>query len=664
MRTRIFSTGLFLFAGAFLSWAQQPFQNAPPAAEQALRTRVLGYYEVFQKGNFRQGEDFVTEESKDAYYNMNKIPHLGMSIQSMTFSDDVREARVLVTLKMVVPMLSKEPIAIPAASTWKLVDGEWYAHFPLPKPGDVIDTPFGKKTIKKNEHVTSMPSAGFSGPDANSLDKMFAFERDRVRFPVSAPEPITETIVIENRSQGRLQIRPLSNPIKGLDFKLSSTDVLAGGKTTLTIVYQPAVRQLRTQKQLQFHVDPIARRFAVKVDFWERDWTFQDGAGVTYGKAISVTSEGRQSLDITGLRPSQSYRVIARAEMLEGDAGAAFISIRGAKINDITSSKLTHIPVGEQRLISVDFKTDASAKMRITLGYKGASGRVGWSEVTIIPSLVTNPPVSNGDFENTLPHPWQVGLSVSNELVSSLVRNGKRSMKLMGEETGYIFQDVEGLTPGEDYQVKVWLRADSGRPAMASLTLHDGKSKNVQQTRPVDVSTIKYEPLTLLFTASETGIVRIHLVFHEGGPVYFDDVTISHTGISNASFEESGLSSWITHGKGRVEIDKNVALDGSQSLVQIGEIGSVSQVVQNLDPGKQYQAVAWARSAPGGDARASLRLGDGRIEDGPRTVSGDNFEPFIVDFEPNPDGTIRLTLARVGGSGAIYWDDVVIRRRH
>ena len=87
-------------------------------------------------------------------------------------------------------------------------------------------------------------------------------------------------------------------------------------------------------------------------------------------------------------------------------------------------------------------------------------------------------------------------------------------------------------------------------------------------------------------------------------------------------------------------------------------------MVQNLDPGKQYQAVAWARSAPGGDARVSLRVGDGRIEDGPRTVSGDNFEPFIADFEPDRDGTIRLTLARVGGSGAIYWDDVVIRQRH
>jgi hypothetical protein len=664
MRIRIFSTALLFFAGAFFSWSQQPFQSASPAAEEALRARVIGYYELFQKGNFRRGEDFVTEESKDAYYNMNKIPHMGMSIKSMTFSDDAREARVLVAIKMIVPMVSQEPVPIPVASTWKLVEGEWYAHFPLPKPGDVVDTPFGRKTVKENKRVADMPSAGFFRPDANSLGKMFALERNRVQFPTSAPGPITETILIENRSQGRLQIRPLSNPVKGLDFKLTPADIPAGEETTLTLVYQPAVRQLRRQQQLRFHVDPIARRFAVKVDFWEREWTFQDRAGVTYGKPVTVTGEGRQSLDITGLRPNETYRVIARAKMLEGDTGAAFISIRGATIENITSSKLTHVAVGEQRLFSVDFKTDTSAKMRVTLGYRGTFGRVRWSEVMVVPFLTTNPPVPNGGFENVLLNPWRLGIRVGNRLVSSLVHSGKRSMELSGKETGYIYQDVAGLTPEESYQVKAWIRAAPGKPAMAALSLHDGKSRNVQKTRPVDVSVTKYEPLILPFTASETGIVRIHLVFHEGPPVYFDDVTVSHASISNAGFEGGVLGPWVAHGKGRIVIGKDVVLGGSQSLVQIGEVGSVSQMIQNLDPGKHYQAVAWARSAPGGDARVSLRLGDGRIKDGPRMVSGDNFEPFVVDFEPNPDGTIRLTLARVGGVGAIYWDDVIIRQRH
>ena len=73
--------------------------------------------------------------------------------------------------------------------------------------------------------------------------------------------------------------------------------------------------------------------------------------------------------------------------------------------------------------------------------------------------------------------------------------------------------------------------------------------------------------------------------------------------------------------------------------------------------------IAWVRAAPAADAQAALKLADGRKQDGPRTVSTERFEPFAVDFEPEADGTVALALERAGGSGAIYWDDVLVRER-
>ena len=267
MHPRSFFIGSLLLITTLLGWSQQSLQDTPSVVEEALRTRVTEYYRLFQEAKFRQIEAYVTEESKDVYYAMRKVRPLGASISSVTFSDNIKDARVIVILQMIVPLVSTKPVPMPVSSNWKLVDGEWYAHFPLPKIGDVIDTPFGKKTIKARQGGPAVLGEGLPRPTLKSLAKMFAVDRNRIEFSTSASGPVTETIFIENRSKGRLQIRPLSNAIKGLKIELIPTDISPGEKAILTVVYQPAVRQLRHQYQLRFRVDPIAKPFVVKVDF-------------------------------------------------------------------------------------------------------------------------------------------------------------------------------------------------------------------------------------------------------------------------------------------------------------------------------------------------------------------------------------------------------------
>ena len=663
MKTRIIFFGLVVFVLLPAAWSQKPFPKAPPGVEEALRARVSEYYTLFGQSKFRQAEALVTEESKDTFYTMNKSRHMGFAIKGVTFTDDVKGARVLVTLMMIIPMMGSKPLPFPVSTQWRLVDGEWYAHIPQFKPGDVVKTPFGLKTVVEREYVPRTPIETEPRPDLKSVGRMFRLDRNTLEFPASAPGPVTETISLENRSRGELTIRNLSKGINGVETELKPASIPPGETGDLTFTYRPAVRELRRKFRMRFVIEPIARRFTVKLNFRDRELEYQDQAGMTYGESVTVTGLGRQSLTITDLTPGQTYRVSTRAKMLEGDEGGVFLSGHEGNRRDAVTDGPFQLSAGEERTLAIDFRARGAAMMRIDLGYTGTTGRVGWSKVSVTPLLQVNPPVANADFESPFLHPWKRSAKVRAKVEKSAARTGTGSIELSGEP-GYVFQDVTGLSPGRRYEVRAWARAADGRPAVAALGVHDKRNRHEQSSGMRGVSVSDYELLTVPFTASETGVVRIHLTYHGGeGPVYFDDVAVREAGTPNGGFENFSLEPWTSHGDAEAAVEKEVVFSGVQSLAQSGAIGGVSQTITDLDPGKRYQVIAWVRAAPEGDAQAALKLGDGRKQDGPRTVSTERFEPFAVDFEPEADGTVELALERAGGSGALYWDDVFVRER-
>ncbi len=662
MKTRLLSFGLLLFLATSAAWSQEPFQKAPPGVEEALRARVSEYYTYFQQSKFRQAEALVTEESKDAFYIMNKARHMGFSVRGVTFSDDVKSARVLVTLMMIMPMMGSKPLPFPVSTQWKLVDGEWYAYIPTSRPGDVVPTPFGPKTLVEPDFTTRTPVETAPRPDLKSVGRMYHIDRNALVFPASAAEPVQEAISIENRSRGELTVRPISREIKGLKIELTPESIQAGEEGLLTFTYEPAIRQLRRNLRLQFVVEPIAQRFAIKVNFRDRQAAYQDQAGVKYGEPVTVTGDGRQSIDITGLTPGQTYRVSARAKGLEGEDGEVCLAVHGGNRRAAATGGPYQLGTGEERTLIADFRAGGSAMMRVDLGYASSAGRASWSAVSVTPLLQVNPPVVNPSFESPFLYPWKSSSKIEAKIVNSPARSGKGSVALSGE-AGYIYQDVSGLSPGRRYEVRVWARSD-GRPAVAALGLHDKQNQNKQSSGMLPVSVSEYAPLAAAFTASETGVVRIHLTYHGGeGPVYFDDVTVGRAGTSNGGFEDKTLAPWNADSEVETAIEKDVVFGGAQSLAQSGAPGGVSQTLEDLDPEKEYQVIAWVRSAPEAATQAALKLAGGRIQDGPRTVSTKHFEPFAVDFKPNADGTIELRLERVEGSGALYWDDVLVRER-
>ena len=271
MKNTIFFLGWMFFMTAGAAWPEERSSDVPPEVEEALRARVTEYFTLFQHGEFRQAEAYVTEESKNAFYVMNKASHEGFSIRSMDFDEDAKSARAVITLQRRMPILGDTLLPVAVSMLWKVVDGEWYAHFPLPKPGDVIDTPFGKRTVPGRTipkgSIAGAPGKTAPLPDVKSAAKTFLVDRDAVEFPANASGPVSETVSIENLSQGALTMRRLSKEVKGLDVELRPEPIPPGEKAALTFTYRPAVKQWRRPFRMRFVMEPLARRFTVKVTF-------------------------------------------------------------------------------------------------------------------------------------------------------------------------------------------------------------------------------------------------------------------------------------------------------------------------------------------------------------------------------------------------------------
>jgi hypothetical protein len=162
---------------AGLAWAQtDPFdQPPPPEIEEALRSRITQFYDLFQKGKFREAEQFVAEDSRASYYAVPKARIFGFSIKEIDFGSDLKTAKALVALKMKIPMMGSALVDLPMGSQWAWTEGNWFLVLPNPQPGDRIQTPFGVKTIGPRTAGTSESAAGqFQMPGPEALKKIYA----------------------------------------------------------------------------------------------------------------------------------------------------------------------------------------------------------------------------------------------------------------------------------------------------------------------------------------------------------------------------------------------------------------------------------------------------------------------------------------------------------
>jgi len=269
--------GLLLLLGTLTAaalFAQDALtRTAPPEIDEALRGRLTAFYTHFQRGEFRQAEQFVDEDSKDLFYGAKKNRILGFVISGIEYDEDFRGAKALVACKTIIPMLGSVPLSVPITSQWRFIDGDWLMHLVERRPateaenpeGD-FSSPFGPMSFTQTAAEPGAAPQGPAGPPTiAALRNMYKVSATELRFQGAAKS--ARTISIKNMAQGQLAVKRYTREIPGIEILIEPESVGPGEEASVTFTYLPDVKKLQGKYRIDFMVSPLNQIVPIYLNF-------------------------------------------------------------------------------------------------------------------------------------------------------------------------------------------------------------------------------------------------------------------------------------------------------------------------------------------------------------------------------------------------------------
>lgn len=240
------------------------FTKAPPAVEEALRARVTAFFEAQTAGKYRQADNYVAEDSKDAYYGAEKPSCKAWKVERFTWEEDYTKARALITCDTSM-MTFAGPLAVkmPLTTHWKLVDGQWFWYLP-PKPA-VWKTPFGEfrpGPDPKGQPAASLPS---KLPTLEEIISKLKLNRNQVAF--TRGRESREEVLFTNSSPGPVNLSIDPDPVAGVKATVEKKDLNGGETTKVIFTYTPGPTKPPDEVTVGLRVDPFALSMPIKLSF-------------------------------------------------------------------------------------------------------------------------------------------------------------------------------------------------------------------------------------------------------------------------------------------------------------------------------------------------------------------------------------------------------------
>lgn len=257
----------------------QPAQQAPPGVEEELRARVSAFYQNFVDGSPRKAEVFVAEDTKDFYYNAQKMHFESFKIGKITFSDNFTKAVVMVIGKTEKRLAGQAVVMdVPQETHWKIEDGKWCWTY---HPEDYCLTPMcgavppradaaGSGAVPPPKDLT--PEGIRKAADAILSAQPMGVDTSSVRM--RADQASDAQVVFTNGSMGYVQVYLNGPTVRGLTAKFDKPMVPTSGKSVLKLHYDPSDKSgpndawtAKGTINFQIVVSPFERSFPLAVTF-------------------------------------------------------------------------------------------------------------------------------------------------------------------------------------------------------------------------------------------------------------------------------------------------------------------------------------------------------------------------------------------------------------
>jgi hypothetical protein len=251
---------LFLAAVSSGQDAVALFEKAPPEIDGALRARVTKFYQLHVEGKFRAADEFVAEDSKDAFFDADKPHCRAFDIMKISYAGDFSRATVVIACDtdFMMPMAGPIPVKMPVSSRWKTVDGEWMWYVePVSKKG--APAPAG------NSAPPAAAPLAFTPVDLATVSELVKTDRQQVNFdPAKAG---AESVVVTNGLPGGVTLALQPTRLDGFELKLDRTSLEQGQSATLSILYKPSPDRKPSAAVVTLVVSPIMKEIPIQIRF-------------------------------------------------------------------------------------------------------------------------------------------------------------------------------------------------------------------------------------------------------------------------------------------------------------------------------------------------------------------------------------------------------------
>ncbi len=245
--------------------AAELFEKAPPDVDQALRERIRFFFQCHVDGKFRQADQVVAEDSKDAFFAAEKTRYRGFEIVRILYTDNFTRARAVVTVDtdFMAPGMGKMAVKIPLTTLWKLEGGQWWWYV---DPNAGRQSPFGP--MKPGAGQASAP---FSWPDPTKPGQLAAMLHqvrvDKTEVRLSSYEAASDQITITNGLSGPVRLKLEYNGFPGFEARLEREDLDSRQSTRLLLRTEPRDRSPKPTVILTLRVEPTGQGIPIRVTF-------------------------------------------------------------------------------------------------------------------------------------------------------------------------------------------------------------------------------------------------------------------------------------------------------------------------------------------------------------------------------------------------------------
>ena len=260
------------------------FEKAPPDVDDALRARIAKFYDAFVTGKFRQADAYVTEDSKDVFFAMEKKKYKACELGNIQYSDHFTKAVAVTSCDTTYFMMGREiPIKLPITSQWRLENGEWFWYVIPISERTTMQTPIGVVPVPRPGDPSQQPAAnspGVNRPDPASVVAMVskAVRIDRESIDINPTKASAEKVKVTNTMPGAVTIMAEFGGVAGLSVKPAKADIGAGQEATFVIAFDPddpAIQcteclshpQSRTAGTVTLQVEPTGQKFPIQINY-------------------------------------------------------------------------------------------------------------------------------------------------------------------------------------------------------------------------------------------------------------------------------------------------------------------------------------------------------------------------------------------------------------